>query len=794
MKDTSLDSTDLTWLAGLARALLGEPHAADDLVQETAVAALRGSPPLGAPRRAWLGAVARRLAARRFRGDARRERREELAARPEALPDSTELVEKAEIAEQVTAAARALPEPYRRTILLRFLEGRTAEEIAREEGKPTDTVRWRVRRGLELLREELVRKHDRDWSSWSVLLIPLARSNGGVGLATAGAAGGVSGTVASLTVMKVTMTVAAAVGCAGMWLAWGGGDEWVGGTSVEMESVANEAGPERPTPELVPGRPAVEPATKRAEGTTSIAVDEPALEVPAVVNDLVGDVVDENGQPVEGATVYLIPSAGSEGELEATVLRTLTESDGRGEFRIAREDWLSDETGETTDAPALDLGVVANGFRRRFVPDVTNEQAGERLLVVLEQGRTLTGRVVDELGRPVPDLELLAHPAYAGIDHVSPSQRMLYAQRKVIGDTSSAYDHCRATTDGRGDITFTGLPPGELRVLPLDPGWTIEEPGLVEEGDTYVEWTAKRRLGVRLIVTDARTGQPVERASATFCFKATFANGETMDLSQWVGRGRGEVSFVLGPDLLPGLEDRTMTRVDFYGTVRSGDGKKVNWTAEPIEDLTGTTGAVGVAEVRVEVDPVSPMLASDPNSEEAPAIATIELDVRYADAVPFEGELTVWWVTRNGAGDRDRDIAETVGLGRYRVDVPAGDLVLEVADRYGSGSFPRWTEEVRCAPGQTTTIYPTLPRGASATITRPEGWTGEWFLHATWRPVGTDEWQGGLGYSTDGSSMTLTVLRPAEWRFALRRFSALEPDPLVRTVVLEEGDSAVVDE
>ena len=29
MKDSSLDSTDLTWLAGLARALLGEAHAAD---------------------------------------------------------------------------------------------------------------------------------------------------------------------------------------------------------------------------------------------------------------------------------------------------------------------------------------------------------------------------------------------------------------------------------------------------------------------------------------------------------------------------------------------------------------------------------------------------------------------------------------------------------------------------------------------------------------------------------------------------------------------------------------------
>ena len=165
MKHHPLDTTDLTWLSGLARALLGDAHAADDLVQETAIAAMQGHLPLGEPRRAWLASVARRLAARRFRGEARRSRREEWASQSELLPDAAELVEKAEIAEQVTAAARALPEPFRRTILLRYLEGRSAEEIAREEGKPVDTVRWRVRRGLKLLREELVRRHDRDWSS-----------------------------------------------------------------------------------------------------------------------------------------------------------------------------------------------------------------------------------------------------------------------------------------------------------------------------------------------------------------------------------------------------------------------------------------------------------------------------------------------------------------------------------------------------------------------------------------------------------------------------------------------------
>ena len=224
MQDFTLDPTDLTWLAGLARALLKEPHAADDLVQDTAIAALESPMPPGAPPRAWLGSVARRLAARRLRGEARRSRREALTARPEALPDSAELVEKAEVAEHVTAAVRRLPEPFRRTLLLRYLEGRTTEEIAREEGKPADTIRWRQRRGLELLRAELVQSHDREWSSWSVLLLPLARVNGDVGLATAGATGTSTWTVVTWIAMKVTLALTVVLSGVGLWMTWGSGE------------------------------------------------------------------------------------------------------------------------------------------------------------------------------------------------------------------------------------------------------------------------------------------------------------------------------------------------------------------------------------------------------------------------------------------------------------------------------------------------------------------------------------------------------------------------------------------
>lgn len=769
MTDLRLDSTDLTWLAGLARALLGDRHAADDLVQETAMAALRARLPSGGARRPWLISVARRLAARRFRSDARREKREEHAARPEALPDSAELVERAEIAEQVNAAARRLPEPFRRTILLRFLEGLSSEEIARQEGKPTDTVRWRTRRGLELLREELVRSHDRDWSAWSVLLAPLARSSGGSGLAAAGVSGGLSGLVAFSTVMKTTLAVAAAVGCAGLWLLWESGrgttgDPFAGDRSVPVafvqEDPVSQTRDETAGVELAPTRIVARPSP--SEETTP--------EVGLVQGVLVGKVVDDSGAPVVGARVYLVLAPTAEvGEGDEERVRSQTESDSRGGFQIA------------LDEPGLDLGVAANGFRRKIVRDVTRERGSGALRVVLERGRTLSGRVVDETGLPVANLELLAYTAYAKIAHVSPSQRRLRSRRNELGDASSEYDHGQAVTDGRGVVEFAGLPDGDLQVVSLDAGWTIEQPAVVGGGEAYVEWIAKPRLGVRLRVFDQATGRPVDKAAATFLCELTFADGEVQPWGQWVGRGSGEVSFVLAGDAMLGLEDRTITRAVFHGTVRTGESERVSWSAEAIEN---PNGAVGVAEVRVEVD----------SRGSAAELATLELDVRYADAAPFEGELVVGWGSRVDSARQGQVRAQPMGIGRYRAEVPAGELTLSVADRGASGSLPAWTGDVRTHTERAAMAFVILPRGADATIARPDGWNGEWFVQASWRPRGTEAWQGSLGYSTDEPSMTLAALRAAEWRFELSRPSAQQGGPLVRTVFLDEGASALVDE
>ena len=139
--------------------ILGRPHDAEDVTQESFVAAYRairtyrGEGSL----RAWLLRIATRQSFRRL---TERRATVDLAEIPEprladASTEPTRVVVELESRRAVRNAVAALPEPYREVVALRFFADLSLAEVADATGRPVNTVKTHLRRGLERLRPAL---------------------------------------------------------------------------------------------------------------------------------------------------------------------------------------------------------------------------------------------------------------------------------------------------------------------------------------------------------------------------------------------------------------------------------------------------------------------------------------------------------------------------------------------------------------------------------------------------------------------------------------------------------------
>lgn len=168
------------WVRGLARKLASNPDEAEDLSQETWLRALRSPPRHAVHLKAWLAEVLRSAAHTRRRSDRRRWQREQRQAAPAVGETPAELVARAELHRRLVDTVLELPEPYRATILGRYFEGKSAQQLARNLGLSDATVRSRQKRGLEMLRARL----EAGWGGgWRSECLALAGIGGGPGVA-----------------------------------------------------------------------------------------------------------------------------------------------------------------------------------------------------------------------------------------------------------------------------------------------------------------------------------------------------------------------------------------------------------------------------------------------------------------------------------------------------------------------------------------------------------------------------------------------------------------------------------
>jgi RNA polymerase sigma-70 factor (ECF subfamily) len=390
------------WLRRLAHAVVQDDAVAEDLVQETWLSALRSPPRSHTSVRSWLRQVLKRHAYQRYRAEVARAGREAAAARPENTPGAAALVARTEVQSRVIREVLELDEPYRTTVLLRYVEELPPREVAVRTNAPVETVRARLRRARERLRERLDREDGRE-GAWLGALLPLVVPGPGeTSTATLAATG--AATAGGVLLMTTTQKIAVAVAAvlllgAGAWLALPGRDapaEPASAAGPDSGAVDEDARSRRRVRE---SPPVVVPTPPAVDSVASSSAVESGYDAPA-------------GPPPVLVRVTVLPPA--EGEPPATV-PVHVRRDRPAPWRSLPV--VQAVPGETVEIdvgsllPADDSARVVVrvdhpdylpvGDRISYArPDVRPRET-EDVRLVLHPAVRLTGRVVDAGGNPV---------------------------------------------------------------------------------------------------------------------------------------------------------------------------------------------------------------------------------------------------------------------------------------------------------------------------------------------------------------------------------------------------------
>lgn len=202
------------WVRRLARALVSDDHAADEVVQQTWLNALLWPPRRGGELRGWLATVVRNVVRQRARGEARERDRRRRGARREADPAASgrDALERLELQRQVARAVTDLRPADREVLVLRYYDDLPPRAIARRLDLPVPTVKSRLARARGRLASRLGPHFGGDGAARSALVwlafgdtaVPrLARLAGGGGAASTPWAGVAAVAGAALVVVAL---------------------------------------------------------------------------------------------------------------------------------------------------------------------------------------------------------------------------------------------------------------------------------------------------------------------------------------------------------------------------------------------------------------------------------------------------------------------------------------------------------------------------------------------------------------------------------------------------------------
>ena len=362
------------FVRALAHSLVADE--ADDVVQQAFLRALEHRAGGVASPRSWLARIVRNLAVDLRRRGARRDARHRASAGNDRVPSSSELLEGEERRRALVAAVDTLPGDQRTVVLLRYYDGLPPRRIAAELGVPVATVWNRLHAALQTLRVRLDAAHG-DRRAWLLPLVPFATSPRALPWREliAPATKTLLGAIAMTTKTKIVAALASVLVLAVGWIAWPRTDA-PGNVPPNTPGAGNAVA----QGDLDRARG----AGTAAEAPAREAIDAPKAAAATTGSLLVRAEYADEPKIAAGLTI-IVAQPGA--DFRVGTRRAVTDAEG-----IARFDELPPGT-VRVETPMMPVASP----RAEIVAGALAE-----CTLVLRDGMTLMGLVVDAGGVPVP--------------------------------------------------------------------------------------------------------------------------------------------------------------------------------------------------------------------------------------------------------------------------------------------------------------------------------------------------------------------------------------------------------
>ncbi|MFT5285655.1 MAG: DNA-directed RNA polymerase specialized sigma24 family protein [Planctomycetota bacterium] len=357
------------WLRRMARQLVGDSHASEDLAQDAWVTALTR----GRTDRPCLFGVLRNLRRETVRRAVRDDDLTATASLPTDAPPADDVVAELLLRKQVTEQLLELEEPYRTFIFLRFVQDEKLPAIARRTGLSVSTAHQRIARGLELMRMSLDEHYGGTRKTWALGILSLAKPPGIAATVFGGFILGTSAkVVATLVLLGGTLAVV-----------WNGSDDREAHSRASIAPVKSEVAIADQVEPLVKTpaaslRSEIVIAPEEAKAVDVVATSEASV--------LSGWVIDMDGLSVADVSIGLA-EANQRGRADPTV------ADANGQFELT-------VTGLDDSDPSIEC------LDERFVTLLHGIPSGSEYFVFVGRNADFAGIVVDEDDQPIANANL----------------------------------------------------------------------------------------------------------------------------------------------------------------------------------------------------------------------------------------------------------------------------------------------------------------------------------------------------------------------------------------------------